>query len=93
MSKDDQIAPPKKPLTFVRALRGSFRRNPWQILSLLAFVGVIVLRGFLGGDVRSMLVNGLAVGFIVFVISMTLAPAIRKQNEEERRKRESETKP
>lgn len=93
MTEDDQSAPPKRPLTFARALRGSVRRNPWGIASLVIFVGAIVLRGYVGGDVRSMLVNGLAFGLIVFVISITLVPAIKKQNEEERLKRDSETKP
>lgn len=92
MNEDDQIPPPKRPLTFARALRGSIRRNPRGIPILFIFVGAIVLRGYVGGDVRSMLVNGLAFGLIVGVISIILA-AIKKQNEEERLKRNAETKP
>jgi uncharacterized membrane protein YjjP (DUF1212 family) len=83
MNEDDQIAPPKRPLTFARALRGSVRRNPWLILLFFTFVGMIVLRGFLGGNLRSMLINAVALGIIVFVISITLVPAIRKQNKED----------
>jgi hypothetical protein len=92
MNEDDQIPPPKRPLTFARALRGSLRRNPWGILSLFILVGAVVLRGYVGGDVMSMLGNGLAFGLIVGVISIILA-AVKKQNEEDRLKRNSETNP
>jgi len=37
--------------------------------------------------------NAFVWGFIVFVISITLVPAIRKQNEEHRLKRDSDKKP
>jgi membrane protein YdbS with pleckstrin-like domain len=93
VNQDDEIAPPKRSPSFSRALRGSVRRNPWMVVLLLTFVGIVVLRAFMGGDVRSMLINGVAVGLVVFVISMTVVPAIRKQNEEERVKRDAAGKP
>ena len=89
MNQDDEIAPPKRSLSFARALRGSVRRNFWLILLLFTFVGMIGLRGFLGGNMRSMLINAGVWGLIAFVISITLVPAIRKQNAEERLKRDS----
>lgn len=89
MNLDDEIAPPKRSLSFARALRESVRRNFWLIFLFFTFVGMIGLRGFLGGNMRSMLINAGVWGLIAFVISITLAPAIRKQNAEERLKRDS----
>jgi hypothetical protein len=88
-SSNDTIPPPKRPLTFARALRGSVKRNFSLIIFLAAVVATVVLRG----NYRESLMNAFVWGFIVFVISITLVPAIRKQNEEHRLKRDSDKKP
>jgi len=93
MNEDDKIAPPKRPLTFGRALRGSVRRNFWLILLFFTFLGMVAIRGVAEGSLRSSLINFLALLLILLVVGITIAPTIRKQNEEHRLKRDSETKP